>query len=374
MERQGEASMSIPRTSTPLKVARIAAVTGLACSLLLASSESSQAVGTTGLAPATGGALTDSVVVLTGKDFANVAGTSQVLAPGGSTYGVSFASGTCATDAAAGHTANQIDAASIAVASSTRLVVEVPGGSGGLSDTVASGTGLETKKEYNLCVYSANLTNGLNKLMTNAKFTVYPKPTLAATNFLSLSGGASTGGQAISVVGDTSGGGSTTMSGYFTAKTTATLGGMPLLGIKVAKDGNSFSAVTPAIPVGQLDLVVATEGGSVTATGAYASSPALVVSPNLVAPAGGTVISIKGKGFSAIRSAPGFGVVFFAGGYDPSSTCSSVQVVSDTELVCSTPALAPGAYNVVVTDDTTGGAATFTTVASSGATVTAASF
>jgi hypothetical protein len=359
------------------KTTRIVVLAGLLASYLLVSGGPSEAAAG-GLSPATGGALTAQVVVLTGKDFANAAGTQQVLEPGDPGYGVSFAAGTCAADAAAGHTAGQIDAANVAVPSATRLVVSIPGGAGGLPDTVNATTGLESKKDYNLCVYSANVTGGVNKLMTSAKFTVFPKPTLAATNFLSLTSGPSTGGQAISVIGDTTSGASATASGYFSSKTTATLGGVAMTNIKIAKDGNSFSAVTPALPAGPADLVVTTEGGSVTADDAYTVTSAITVSPDLVAPAGGTVLDIKGKGFNAIKSATGFGVLLFAGPYDastnPGAPCTEVQTVSDVELVCTAPALAPGAYNVMVTDDTTGAAPTYASVISSGATVTAGGF
>jgi hypothetical protein len=368
--------MSILRTPAVSKAVRVLAAVGLISSATLALSTSSEAAAGGGLTPASGGALTSQVVSLAGTGFANVAGTSQVLPPGGSTYGVSFAPGTCAADAATAHTAGQIDAVSAAVASSTRLVVRVPGGPGSLADTVTAG--IESKKDYNLCVYSANVVGGLNKLLTSAKYTVYPRPTLAATGFLSATSGPSFGGQTISVVGDTTSGASATVSGYFTAKTTATLGGVPLLSIKVAKDGNSFSAVTPPIPAGPVDLVVTTEGGSVTQPAAYTSSSAVIVSPSLVSVDGGTVLTIKGKGFNAIQGAAGFGVLFYSGSYDagsnPGTPCTDIQTLSDVELVCTSPALTTGAYNVMVTDDLTGAAATFASVPSSGATVTAGGF
>ena len=155
----------------------------------------------------------------------------------------------------------------------------------------------------------------------------------------------------------------------------STLGGVALTGIKVAKDGNSFTAVTPPLPIGLADLSVTTEGGSVTKNDAYTASAAIAVSPALISPAGGTIITIKGKGFAAIEDAAGFGIAFYAGAYNSSSTCTNLQIVSDTELVCTAPALDPGAYNVMVTDDLgSGPAAAYASVVSSGATVTAGAF
>jgi hypothetical protein len=369
--------MTIRMTSMRSRAGRATVVAGLAASLLLVATDPSGAATkapASGLSPSTLGALQQDVVVLTGKDFANAAGTSQVLSV--VSHGVSFATGTCAADAAAGQSAGQIDATNVAVASPTRLVIGVPGGGGGLADAVANG--VEAKKDYNLCVYSSIPTSGAYKLRATAKLTVYPKPTLDPVAFLSSTSGPASGGQAITVIGDTSAGTPAAASGYFTGKTTATLAGVPLVGIKVAKDGNSFTAVTPPMPAGPADLVVTTEGGSVTAAAAYTVTNAIIVSPSLVNPTGGSVVSVKGKGFRAIKDAPGFGVVFYAGTYDsfgnPGTPCDNVLVVSDTDLVCDSPVLNPGAYNVMVTDDMTGAGPTYSSVISGAATVTASGF
>jgi hypothetical protein len=372
-EKDGMRSL---KSLTTAKVGRIAVTAALVTACLATLSESSQAATGAGLTPSSGGALTAQVLSLTGGGFSDAAGTSKVLAPGGTTFGVSFTSAaSCASDAAAGHAAGQIDATQISIASSNRLIISVPG-TGGLADTVGSNN-VETKKDYQLCVYAATATNGVNKLMTSAKYSVYPRPTLAASNYLSLTSGPSTGGQAITVIGDTSGSSSTSTSGYYSAKTTAALGGVTLANLKVAKDGNSFTAVTPALPSGPATLVVTTEGGSVTQTAAYTAVNSIVVSPSLVSPPGGTVVTVKGKGFFGVKDAAGFGIAFYAGDYstsNPGTPCTSVQVISDTELVCASPLLNAGAYNVIVTDDLTGSTPTYASVVSSGATVTAGGF
>jgi len=374
----------------PSKLVRTAVVLGLAASVLVTSSTSSRAASgggdktpTSGVVPASGPAEVAQMISLYGKGFATDTGNPLILDQTG--HGVSFtAQKACAADVAAATTATQVDSDAVTIASATRLVISVPASAMPPAAAAAKGTPVvnyDAKKDYQVCVYAAATGS---KLLASGKFTVFPAPTLAASNAIGPVSGPSVGGQTITVVGDTvtappSG---NAASGYFSSKTSATLGGQPVTGIKVAKDGNSFTGVTPALPASStpVDLVVTTEGGSVTATGAYTVVPAITVSPNLVAPAGGSVISIRGKGFLALKSLPGFGVLFVTGAFGPSNTgtpCpgTSVTVVSDKEIICTaTPVLPASSYNVVVTDDTTGGLTGYTTIVSTGATVTAGSF
>jgi IPT/TIG domain len=372
--------MSLRRILAPSRAVRLGALAALLAASAVALGAPSEAA-TGALTPSTGGALAAPSLILAGTGFADSGGTSKVLPAGADTYGVSFAAGTCAPDAAAGHAARQIDVVSAAVLSPTRMAVDVPGavnGTGGLVDTVSAG--VESKKDYALCVYSATLTGSVYKLLVSARYTVYPVPTLAAHPAdLSMTIGPASGGQTITVLGDTTAGSSATARGYFSARTAATLGGRSLLTLHVARDGNSFTAVTPPVPAGVVDLVVTTEGGSVTDDGAYTSATSITVSPAVVAPAGGTALTITGLGFQAIQDAPGFGVLLRGGQDDPISNpgtaCTDVQVQSDTRLTCVSPALALRAYTVVVTDSSSDPqAATYANILTSGATVTAARY
>lgn len=366
--------------SAARRLARTLVVVALAATTLVSGATSSGAAapakGPSGVVPATGPGRTAQMISLYGKGFATDTGTSLVAtAPTGASFAVTKA---CAADSTAAATAGQIASDGVTVASATRVVISIP--TGVLDDGLDSKSGLETKKDYLVCVYAA----ADDKLMASSKFTVYPAPTLAATGFMSPASGPSVGGQTINVVADTSATStpaSATKSGYYTSKMVVTLGGQPVTGLKVAKDGNSFIGVTPALPAGPADLAITTEGGTVTATAAYTVVLGVTVSPSIVNPAVATIISIKGKGFNAIKSAPNLGVALVAGVYDqsanPGTPCPILSVVSDKEILCTSPTgvLAPSAYNVVVTDDTTNSAtATFTSIVSSGSTVTVGTF
>jgi len=362
----------------PSKLARTLLVVSLTASALLVSSGPGEAAAPkapTGVVPASGPARAAQMISLYGKGFATDTGNPLVDV---TAHGASFATTkTCAADATAATTASQIDSGGVTVASATRLIISIAAAS--LDDGLDAKSGLETKKDYLLCIYSNNTDA---KLVTSNKFSVFPAPTLAATNIMSPVSGPSVGGQAITVAADTSGTStpaSATKSGYYSSKMTVTLGGMPVAAVKVAKDGNSFTGVTPALPAGPADLVVTADGGSVTAVAVYTVVNAVTVLPSIVPPAGGTIVSIRGQGFNSIKTATNLGVAFVAGVYDqgtnPGTACPILSVISDKEILCTSPILAPSSYNVVVTDDTTSSSsATFTSVVSSGSTITVGTF
>src|SRR3954452_18057059 len=208
--------MSILKTAGASRALRLGLAVGVAGATLVGAVVSGQTAqaATTGLSPATGPTAGGNVVALSGAGFANAAGTSLVLASG--SHGVSFQATTCATSVSASAT----DVTTFSVVSDIRLVLTVPAG---VTDTVTSN--VESKKDWNLCVYAAATGN---KLLASAKYTVYPKPTLDSATPITPKSGPSFGGQSITVLGDTSGAGSSspTASGYFSSKTIATLGGV----------------------------------------------------------------------------------------------------------------------------------------------------
>jgi IPT/TIG domain len=311
------------------------------------------------LSPATGPQTAGTVIAVTGTGFTTVSGTPLVKT---STNGVQFNSATSCPSAPAATAAGSVyNATKVAVVSATRMVVT--------ADAMALGTG-SAPKAYLLCAYG---TATGNPLLGSAKYTVYPKPTVTR---VTPSTGAVMGGATVTVEGT-----------GFTAKTTATIGGAAMA-IKVATDGRSFTATVPAHAAGNANIVVTSEGGKSTDAVPYNYINAVTVSPQLADPTNGTTITVKGVGFGDLdfATADTAEVIFTQGAYDPATeghggsgteakTCTDVQIVSDTELVCTTPALTSGAYTVGVVDDFDSAATpAFTTAISAGSTLTAAAF
>jgi hypothetical protein len=385
--------MSILTSAAASKTLRLGLAVGLAGAAFVgavATSTSAQAATTpkSTLSPATGqgranaaGAVTATgTIALTGTGFTDAAGTSVVKADTGgatwtaSTTGVQFNSATTcpAAPAAADGTAvvNLTAAttpATYTVVSATRIVLTVP------SLILTNSSGVYTSKAYRLCVYD---NTGTPVLLADAAYTVYPQPTVSS---VTPSQGSLTGGNTVTVVGVN-----------FTSKSTASLNGVPLTGVKVAKDLKSLTGVVPptsAIPLmtafttlggSKYDLTVTTEGGPSAPTGAVATNDdytyvnAVGVSPKLAIQGTATPITVTGKGFNTILT-PTNGVPIAAAGvviginqYNSTDAttfaatkassgglCGSVTVVSDTELVCTVASTVPnGAYVVTVTDNT----------------------
>jgi len=260
------------------------------------------------------------------------------------------------------------------------------------SVTVVSGTKIVVKPTtgipaatYNVCVLD-NVGAGATPLATS-KFQVFAAPTVSA---MSVSSGPAIGGGAITVDGT-----------GFTAKTTATLGGTALVGLKVV-NSTQFTATVPAhAPATAQTLVVTTEGGSSAGYGSYQFIDGIVVTPQTVVSGQATVLDIIGAGFSALTfnpaGAPGDANahVFIKKGAqaatygawttgDDDGECTSVVVVSDGELICTldsaaaagTPgnvAVGDGAYQVLIVDKDDASGSRLTRI-SSGSTLTVAPF
>ena len=115
-------------------------------------------------------------------------------------------------------------------------------------------------------------------------------------------------------------------------------------------------------------MIVTSEGGNTTATSTFAYKTAVNVSPDSGDGTAGNVITITGSGFQALTfgGATGNAVVGLVnasiaqtGGTVTATTviptatlCTALQVVSDTELTCTLPAIsaatAAGGYQAVI--------------------------
>lgn len=115
----------------------------------------------------------------------------------------------------------------------------------------------------------------------------------------------------------------------------------------VVVDDTTITCTTPSdLTVGAKAVKVVTRGGSFNQAAAYDSQVSVTsVTPDTGDAAGGTSVTIAGKGFTGAT-----GVTF------DGSSATSLVVVSDTSITCDTPAHAAGAVDVVVT--TPGGSGT----------------
>ncbi len=394
--------MSILKTVAASKAARVGVALSLTGAALVGFAGSSEAAivksvvsPATGAGAGTAASTRTGVVTLTGGGFVDAGGTSQVAAAGAAwntgTGSVQFNDATACPAAPAtanGTAVYNVVAADLTVVSATRIVVNVP--------TLAlGGTNPNyTSKAYRVCVYDTG-----NALLADASYTVYPKPQVTK---VTPAAGPLTGGNTVTVV-----------ASNLTAKSTATINGLPLTGVKVAKDLKSLTGVVPAtaaVPVmtsftvlgsGLYNVVVSTEGGPSANNAAlddYEYVNAVTVSPKLASPSATTPVTVTGKGFltmlnpvNGVPTAPA-AVVIAKGQFDSTTAttagttasgtkvgdCGAVAVVSDTELVCTVPTgLAVGAYVITVTDNATGAIAIgaahqYQSVVSSSAVITVA--
>lgn len=341
--------MSILKTVAASKAVRLGAAVSLTGAALVGfvSQPAQAAVVKVTVSPSTVAETGGAVITLTGSGFKTAAGVDIADT-------VRFSTTACTADATAG-----TGSGTATFVSATRIVVATPALA--LTDSKAT--------KYNVCVID---NAGTDVLLGTGTITAYPVATLDAASPIVPASGPSYGGQAVTVTGTN-----------FTAKTTATLGGSPLTNIKVAKDGLSFTAVTPAVSsAAAVDLVVSTEGGAVTANGVgeYTFTRAVTVTPTTGLRTAANVITVKGVGFNALNFAGNAGVRVVQGAYvdttNEGTACGLVQVVSDTELVCTIAAnsiAANGAFTITVVNDTTA-APTYQTAVTSTATYTAAAF
>lgn len=217
-----------------------------------------------------------------------------------------------------------------------------------------------------------------------------------------------TGGGVTATTGPVFGGSSISITGEnFTSKTTATIGGKALTGVKVvlgADDDDSGNAgddvLTGMVPAGTGDdkaIVVKTDGGTATSTSNFDYLDAAKVSPAFGDGTAGRVITVTGVDFEAKKFAAGgtlvadSSVVKLAPAGTNISTattladataldnCGTIQVISDTELTCRLPDLTaagdsgPYTVHVLTAAPAATTVSTFTAV-SRGATYTVAPF
>jgi hypothetical protein len=318
-------------------------------------SASEAAVAGVKASPSTGSTAGGTVVTVTGKGFATVAGASKV----GTVW---FETTTCAIGNIA---VNPVLAANLNVVSATKITVTTP---------ALALTASPAPTVYNLCV--SNLAN--TAVVGTAKFSAYIVPLINAS-----AAGADIG---ISpVVGKSTGGTTVTIQGEnFTSKTTATIGGVPLTKVKVvvgsgtsqaANAGDDTLTGTAPAGTGAANAVrVVSEGGNSAASATtFAYLDVVTVSPSSGNGTASNGITLTGTGFVARQAAFPFTnvptasssvIVFKPVGalYTTATTmagttalpCTAVQVVSDTELTCKAPNLAAaalaGGYQVMIID------------------------
>jgi hypothetical protein len=352
--------MRTKSTSATLCRVGLAAAVAAAGSIALFQGVSS-AAGSYTAAPAVGKESTAYIVTLTGTGFRSATNVMQV-------NNVRFAT-------ACGASTVGVLSLTINAPSATRLVVSVPA-------TLPVVTGSSTA--YKVCVFGVAAGN---PLLGSSTFTVYGAPTISA---ISPTRGQAMGGAVVTVVGTN-----------FTAKSTVKVGTVAATGVKVV-NSTTLTATIPAqaAATAPKDVVVTTEGGDSTNTGGatvndYIYDNAITISPSFGS--FGTVLTIKGVGFNALTAAAK--VMFVDGIYNPVSDaattparllaqagdCGDLQVISDTELVCTAPNLALlKAYTVTIVSDTvisantavgtTTGVNYTQTVVSSGSTFTYSSY
>lgn len=192
------------------------------------------------------------------------------------------------------------------VVSTTELTCLTPGGDLGVQDVV--------------------LTTSQGAVTEPGGFTYVGVPTIAT---VSPDGGPLAGGTSI------------TLSGTgFVAGSTVTVGGAPCTPV-VVTSSVELSCTSPSGAEGAVDVVVSTPAGTATADDAftYSAVPSVTtIAPSGGPTAGGTEITISGDGFLP-------GTTVDVGG----NACTSVVVVSLTEITCTTPAGTSGPQDVVVT-------------------------
>jgi len=341
--------MKILQATASSKAARVAMALGVASAAMigLASHSDAAAVKLT-LTPATGpGVITNGQASASAGKVLTVVGSGFKSAAGANLVGtVQFGTATCAATPAQA-SATLVAVTTKSTVNATKLALTTPSGLN-LTSNAAS--------VWNLCVYTS--ANG-NALIGNGTYTAYPPPTVTS---VTPGSGPSGGGQTITVSGTT-----------FSTKTTATLGGKALTGIKVATDGNSFTAVTPSGVGVDKSLVVTTEGGSKSLSSAYDYKTVIKVTPSTGPSDSAQTITVDGVGFADLT----FGsndtdahVYLVQGTYDgtpdnngdptlgAAAECGNIMVIDDTELVCDVPLRdqnggpADGSYTVTVVSST----------------------
>jgi hypothetical protein len=320
-------------------------------------------------------------VTLTGKDFKSATGASKVdtVANGGVVFATSCGtsmlsvSGKVADVAAAGVVpAIYGGVSAVTVVSATKLVLTARAIPLGAGNTTAA---------YKICVYGTAATG--NPLLGSATFTVYPAPTID-NNGVTPAAGDYRGGETVVITGTN-----------FTKTATVKVDTVAMTNVKFIDD-KTLTGTMPAKTIASADnnpdFVITTEGGSNAPDNDYTYTRGINISPNHGPTAGGTDITVTGSNFLGLNFTPAVGsdnsaVVFSATPYlgtaaaDAGDTaefvCGNVQVISDNELVCTSPAgMANQSYTVSVlyADDYAVPAAANVSKVTSGSTWTAAAY
>ena len=246
--------------------------------------------------------------------------------------------GNCSTTYTTAAANSFIAATSTAIISAKKISVVVP--------TLTAAAGPGTTQTWLVCAYNSTNTT-TSKLLAKAGYTSAGAPTLTA---LTADVQVPTyGGTTINVVG----------TGFAVGVNSATLGGKALTDISVVDD-TLFTATVPTNPVGAAALTVNTVGGTATllssASFAYKYVDAVQVSPTTGVSGTSVPLSVQGYGFNNVTWTASTGgattddanahvYLLGATGYSPVASgsdkttpqkneCYTVQVISDTELVC----------------------------------------
>lgn len=309
------------------------------------------------------------------------------------------------------------DPATVKRINTTKIAFRVPSGAhpGGNSSVNSTGLALlagQISSKWFVCVYDTDSTT-TSTLLASSAYTLAARPTI--TSILPTSSPAA-GGQTITVNGT-----------GFSAITpvSGSIGGAALTNVRIATNGNSFTATTgPHAADSGLALTVNAPGGQVSSLDPdnngqpqdndgstndapipFAYTSGITISPN-TAPAGALVnIDVAGPGFSHLTfvdndtpTSNNAHIFLVRDAYVPNSNrgvaeCGDAAVISDTELACtldlSSDQLSPsdsaplagtpiveGAYILTVVADgsTSAGSDANPTIVCSGATFTVAPY
>jgi hypothetical protein len=201
------------------------------------------------------------------------------------------------------------------------------GGSAAASVNVTGATSLTcTTPAHALGVVDVVVTTGSGSGTLTSGYTYTAAPALTS---VTPDNGLPAGGQNVTLAGNN-----------FGAGATVTFGGTPATAVTVV-NSTQITCTTPAHALGAVDVVVTTAAGSGTLPNGYtyANAPVVTsVTPSSGPPTGGQNVSIAGSNFFA-----GATVAF------GTAAATGVTVVSTTQITCTTPAVAAGTVDVIVT-------------------------
>jgi len=245
-----------------------------------------------------------------------------------------------------------VDPATVKRVTSWKLVFQVPDSEyppgDGINTTGLVLIGAQSQSKWNICVYDSDSTTA-SHLLATALYTLALVPTITS---ISPASSPAVGEETITVNG----------TGFtpIPAPLSASIDGAELTNIKVASNGNSFTATTGLHAPGTgLALSVTAPGGTVSsldpdnnpgtpATLPFAYTNGITISPTTAAVDDLVTVDVTGAGFSLLSFDTSGGasptsaqahIFLVDGAYDPATNrgvaeCVLGVVVSDTELVC----------------------------------------